>query len=78
MEEIQKLNQELKDFTILSGIEVDIKSNGSLDFSDEILSKLDVVIVAIHSGFKQESKIITERIIKAMQNRFVNIIAHPK
>jgi len=78
VEEIQKLNQELKDFTILSGIEVDIKSDGSLDFSDEILSKLDVVIAAIHSGFKQESKIITERIIKAMQNRFVNIIAHPK
>jgi DNA polymerase (family 10) len=77
VEEIQKLNQELKDFTILSGIELDIKSDGSLDFSDEILSKLDVVIAAIHSGFKQESKIITERIIKAMQNRFVNIIAHP-
>jgi len=77
MEEIQKLNQELKDFTILSGIEVDIKSDGSLDFSDEMLSKLDVVIAAIHSGFKQESKIITERIIKAMQNRLVNIIAHP-
>lgn len=77
VEEIQKLNQELKDFTILSGIEVDIKSDGNLDFSDEILSKLDVVIAAIHSGFKQDSKIITERIIKAMQNRFVNIIAHP-
>jgi len=77
MEEIQKLNQELKDFTILSGIEVDIKSDGSLDFSDKILSKLDVVIAAIHSGFKQESKIITERIIKAMQNRLVNILAHP-
>jgi len=74
---IQKLNQELKDFTILSGIEVDIKSDGSLDFSDEILSKLDVVIAAIHSGFKQESKVITERIIKAMQNKLVSIIAHP-
>jgi DNA polymerase (family 10) len=77
VEEIQKLNQELNDFTILSGIEVDIKSDGSLDFSDEILSKLDVIIAAIHSGFKQESKMINERIIKAMQNRFVNIIAHP-
>jgi len=77
IELIQKLNQELKDFTILSGIEVDIKSDGSLDFSDEILSKLDVVIAAIHSGFKQESKIITGRIIKAMQNKLVNIIAHP-
>ena len=77
IELIKKLNQELKDFTILSGIEVDIKSDGSLDFSDEILSKLDVVIAAIHSGFKQESKIITGRIIKAMQNKLVNIIAHP-
>ena len=77
VEEIQKLNQELDDFTVLTGIEVDIKSDGSLDFSDEILSKLDVVIAAIHSGFKQESKVITARIIKAMQNRLVNIIAHP-
>ena len=76
-EEIQKINQELDDFTILTGIEVDIKSDGSLDFSDEILSKLDVVIAAIHSGFKQESKIITGRIVKAMQNKLVSIIAHP-
>lgn len=77
IEEIRKLNQELDDFTVFTGIEVDIKSDGSLDFSDEILSKLDVVIAAIHSGFKQESKIITERLIGAMQNRFVSIIAHP-
>ena len=77
VEEIKKLNQELDDFTVLTGIEVDIKSDGSLDFSDEILSKLDVVIAAIHSGFKQESKIITERIVKAMQNKLVSIIAHP-
>ena len=77
VKEIQKLNQELDDFTILSGIEVDIKSDGSLDFSDEILSKLDVVIAAIHSGFKQESKMITERLVGAIQNRFVSIIAHP-
>ena len=77
IEEIQKINQELDDVTILSGIEVDIKSDGSLDYPDEILSRLDVVIAAIHSGFKQESKIITERLIGAMQNRFVSIIAHP-
>lgn len=77
IEEIRKLNQALDDFTVLTGIEVDIKSDGSLDFSDEILSKLNVVIAAIHSGFKQESKIITERLVGAMQNRFVSIIAHP-
>lgn len=77
IEEIQKLNQEFDGFTILTGIEVDIKSDGSLDYPDEILSRLDVVIAAIHSGFKQESKIITERLVGAMQNRFVSIIAHP-
>jgi len=77
IEEIRKLNQELDNFTVLTGIEVDIKSDGSLDFSDEILSKLDVVIAAIHSGFKQESKTITGRLVGAMQNRFVSIIAHP-
>lgn len=77
IEEIQKLNREFDGFTILTGIEVDIKSDGSLDFSDEILSRLDIVIAAIHSGFKQESKIITERLVGAMQNRFVSIIAHP-
>lgn len=77
IEEIQKLNQEFDGFTILTGIEVDIKSDGSLDYPDEILSRLDVVIAAIHSGFKQESKIITERLVGAMQNSFVSIIAHP-
>ena len=77
IELIHKINQELKDFTILSGSEVDIKSDGSLDYPDEILSRLDIVIAAIHSGFKQESKIITNRIVRAMQNKWVNIIAHP-
>jgi len=77
IEKIRRLNQELNNFTVFTGIEVDIKSDGSLDFSDEILSKLDVVIAAIHSGFKQESKIITGRLVGAMQNRFVSIIAHP-
>ena len=77
IEEIRKLNQELDDFTILTGVEVDIKSDGNLDFPDEILSKLDVVIAAIHSGFKQESKMITKRLVGAMKNRLVSIIAHP-
>ena len=77
IELIHTINQELKDFTILSGSEIDIKSDGSLDYPDEILSRLDIVIAAIHSGFKQESKIITNRIVRAMQNKWVNIIAHP-
>jgi len=72
--EIDRLNRELKDFKILKGIEVDILFDGKLDFSDEVLKKLDFIIAAIHSGFKRN---VTERILKAMNNPWVSIIAHP-
>ena len=77
IKEINLLNQTLSNFTILCGIEVDIKSDGSLDFPDEILSGLDIVIAAIHSGFKQDSKTMTRRIVNAMKNKWVHMIAHP-
>jgi len=77
IKEIDKLNKNLKDFTLLKASEVDIKSDGSLDFSDEILEKLDVVVASIHSGFKQDKKKLTNRMIKAVKNPYVNIIAHP-
>ncbi len=72
--EIKELNEGMKDFAILCGAEVDIKKDGSLDYSDEILSKLDIVIAAIHSGFKSD---VSYRIMKAMDNEHVDIIAHP-
>ncbi|MGE4413109.1 MAG: PHP domain-containing protein, partial [Candidatus Caldatribacteriota bacterium] len=74
---IDEINQNISDFQVLKGIEVDIKSDGTLDLSDSILQKLDLVIAAIHSGFKQEKKQLMERLTKAMRNPFVNIIAHP-
>jgi len=74
---IDEINQTVSDFQVLKGIEVDIKSDGNLDLSDSILQKLDLVIAAIHSGFKQEKKQLMERLTKAMRNPFVNIIAHP-
>ncbi|GJQ48740.1 DNA polymerase type-X / 3'-5' exodeoxyribonuclease [Candidatus Kuenenia stuttgartiensis] len=77
IDEIDKLNKNLKGFTLLKASEVDIRTDGSLDFSDRMLEKLDVVIAAIHSGFKQEKEKITQRMIAAIQNPFVNIIAHP-
>lgn len=77
IEEIDKLNKKLKGFTLLKASEVDIRTDGSLDFSDKMLEKLDVVVAAIHSGFKQEKEKITQRMIAAIQNPFVNIIAHP-
>ncbi|UCF79638.1 MAG: DNA polymerase/3'-5' exonuclease PolX [Candidatus Eiseniibacteriota bacterium] len=74
MEEIRSVNSGLKGFRVLAGIEVDIMADGRLDFSDEILGKLDVVVASVHSGFKQR---VTERILAAMKNPHVDIIGHP-
>jgi DNA polymerase (family 10) len=77
IEEIDRLNKKFKGFTLLKATEMDIKSDGLLDFPDKILEKLDVVVASIHSGFKQEKDKITERMIAAIRNPYVNIIAHP-
>jgi len=74
---IKKLNSKLPEIKIFSGVEVNIKADGSLDLSDDVLSKLDVVVAAIHSGFKQDKKTITCRVIKAMRHPLVSILAHP-
>lgn len=75
--EINALNKRLKDFRILHGVEVDIRSDKTLDLSDDILKELDIVIASIHSGFRQTKKQLTDRIISAMKNPYVSIIAHP-
>ncbi|OOP56780.1 MAG: DNA polymerase III [Candidatus Brocadia carolinensis] len=77
IEEIDRLNKKLKGFTLLKATEMDIRADGVLDFSDKLLEKLDVVIASIHSGFKQGKQKITERMIAAIHNPYVNIIAHP-
>lgn len=74
---IEKINKNLKNFTVLSGIEVDIKSNGKLDLPDEILKELDLVVAAVHTKFSQTEEEMTQRIIKAIENPVVDIIAHP-
>lgn len=75
--EVQKINQSLSGTRLLCGTEVDIKNDGSLDYPDDLLTRLDLVIAAIHSGFKQTREQITGRIITAMHNPHVHIIAHP-
>jgi DNA polymerase (family 10) len=72
--EIDELNRGMKGFRILKGIEVDILKDGSLDFSDDTLKKLDIVVASIHSGFKQN---VAERMVKAMHNPHVDVIGHP-
>lgn len=77
LEEIKKINKKLKNFRIFTGSEVDIKSDGSLDFSDDILKKLDVVIASVHSGFKSSKEEMTKRVVKALKNENVDIFGHP-
>ena len=73
---IDGLNEQLQDFTILKGIEVDILKDGSLDFSDDILQDLDVVVASIHSNFKLDKDRQTDRMLTAMKNEHVDIIGH--
>jgi DNA polymerase (family 10) len=75
--EIDRLNEKLRNFTILRGIEVDILRDGSLDLPDSSLEKLDVVVAAVHSHFDLPRKAQTERVVRALENRHVSILAHP-
>ncbi|MDD3819119.1 MAG: DNA polymerase/3'-5' exonuclease PolX [Actinomycetota bacterium] len=77
IKKIEQVNQKIDGITVLKGIEVDIKPDGTLDTPDKVLQKLDIVIAAIHSGLRQERKKLTERLKKAMENPLVDIIAHP-
>lgn len=74
---IRAFNEKRGPVKLLCGTEVDIDSSGKLDYPDELLRQLDIVIAAIHTGFKQDRKTLTGRIISAMQNPYVDIIAHP-
>ncbi|MCX5697539.1 MAG: DNA polymerase/3'-5' exonuclease PolX [Candidatus Omnitrophica bacterium] len=75
--EIERLNKKLRNFTVLFGTEVEIDSEGNIDYKDGVLKDFDVVVAAIHSGFKQSKEQLTRRMIKACKNKYVRIIAHP-
>lgn len=75
--EIEEVNTLYKDFCVLHGTEMDIKSDGALDFPDDVLECLDIVVASIHSGFRQSREQITSRLTAAMRNPYVSIIAHP-
>lgn len=74
---IAGLNKKLKGFKVLSGVEVDIRGDGRMDFDDAILKQMDVVVASIHSGFRQSRQQITKRLVSAMHNPYVSVIAHP-
>jgi len=76
-DEIDRLNQKLKGIIVLKGIEVDILEDGTLDLPDPVLAELDIVVGAVHSKFDLSKAKQTERILRAMDNRYVTVLAHP-
>jgi DNA polymerase (family 10) len=81
MAEIDALNQRLtaqgSPFRVLKGIEVDIKPDGSLDLPDDLLARLDIVVAAVHTRFNLSMEEMTRRLVRAVENPTVDIIAHP-
>jgi DNA polymerase (family 10) len=75
--EIERVNETLSGFTLLKGVEVDILDDGALDLPDAALANLDIVVAAVHSRFDLPRAKQTERILKALDNRNVHILAHP-
>jgi DNA polymerase (family 10) len=74
---IRTLNKKLRGFRLFAGVECDILRDGSLDFSNEILSELDYVVASVHSVFNLSETDMTRRVIRAMENPFVTMLAHP-
>jgi DNA polymerase (family X) len=77
IEEIDKLNEKLRDIVLLKGIEVDILKDGTLDLPDTVLKELDVVVCSVHYHRGISRRQMTERVIRAMDNPYFNIFAHP-
>jgi len=75
--EIRALNEHLTGIRVLTGVEVDIRADGRLDLPHEMLSELDIVIAAVHSGMNQSEEKMTQRVISAIENPDVDMIAHP-
>lgn len=77
LDEIASLGTRMRKFRVLTGIEVNVQPDGSLDMPDALLAELDVVIASVHSHFRQSRKEMTERLIRACQSEHVDILAHP-
>jgi len=75
--EIDEVNRVLPGFRLLQGAEVEIRADGSLDHPDEVLRELDVVVASVHTGLRQSKEALTGRVLRAMQNPYVQILGHP-
>ena len=77
MQQVREINAEIDGMEVLAGSEVDILKDGSLDFPDELLAQLDIVVASVHEGLSMSESEMTDRIIRAIENPYVTIIGHP-
>jgi len=77
LDEIREIDQSMDDFRLFSGIESDILSDGSLDYADEILAELEVIVASVHSNLKMDEAKATKRLITAIENPYTSILGHP-
>ena len=74
---IRDVNARLDGFTLLAGIECDIRADGTMDLADDCLAQLDIVIASIHSGFNQDASVMTDRLLRAIACPWVDVLGHP-
>ena len=74
---IHEISGRLDGITLLAGIECDIRPDGKMDLADDCLAELDVVVASVHSAFNQDEAQMTERVLCAISNPFVDIVGHP-
>jgi DNA polymerase (family 10) len=75
--EIRAINARLDDFTLLAGIECDIRPDGTMDLAHDCLAQLDIVIASLHSALNQEPEQMTDRLLQAIECPWVDVIGHP-
>jgi DNA polymerase (family 10) len=75
--QVRELNERLDGITVLAGIECDIRPDGAMDLADDCLAQLDIVIASVHSAFNQEEAQMTDRILRAIECPWVDVVGHP-
>jgi len=74
---IRDISGKLDGITLLAGIECDIRPDGKMDLADDCLAELDVVVASVHSAFNQDEAQMTDRVLRAIENPYVDIVGHP-
>ena len=77
IQQVREINAEIDGMEVLAGSEVDILKDGSLDFPDELLAELDIVVASVHAGLSMSETEMTDRVIRAIENPYVTMIGHP-